>query len=655
MARLPEPGESDWGEILNEFLLVEHSADGTLRTSGTLASTRITNALQHGEVLINAKDYGAVGNGTADDTAAIRSAVAAAATSLGTVLLTGNHFVTGTITIPEGVVVQGAGGIVKVSVAAGCNFAVFRIDGTRGEVRDLRIVKASGAVAGANGYGVLVAGNSTGVRIANVTADGMSVGFIASGILGTVAGTVKQVVFERCRALNSNVFGFQADDTNGLELVHCSSTVSGLDGAKLRKKTYNVTVTGGYYTGAVAGDGMDCFAGGDTFTIQGTVFADNGHNGLVVKNDTLTRDDPASYGYVRAVNVTGLIATGNKGSGIACHRGSGNDTTISLVNGVNFSSCQLNGNGNYGLYLNARNVTVSGITARRNGMDGIYLEPACRDVDLIGCHVAGNSIGNPYTAVSSRDGFHIDGRRIRIIGGSSNGSDPDIVLNDADMAAGTKKQRYGLRVEVAATDVDVFGFNAFNNITADVNDLSAGIRKPGPSTGVNYLDAGKYVVPEGVRSTLTLAASVENAVPIWLGNGGTVVRIGCEVITAGSTGSRIVLGLRSSLNHSPGVVIGQATVAGDAIASVEATVSFAVPSAGLYWLTATAQNTGYRLPVIRATTGNLAPVCSASLATAMSASALAGYQTAATVTGALPGTYTVSGKLATAPLIAIRV
>lgn len=39
MARLPVPGSDDgtWGTILNEYLSVEHNADGTLKTGGSLA------------------------------------------------------------------------------------------------------------------------------------------------------------------------------------------------------------------------------------------------------------------------------------------------------------------------------------------------------------------------------------------------------------------------------------------------------------------------------------------------------------------------------------------------------------------------------------------------------------------------------------------
>jgi hypothetical protein len=46
MARLPIPGGDvgTWGDVLNEFLLVEHDADGTLKTSGSLADKQPLDA-----------------------------------------------------------------------------------------------------------------------------------------------------------------------------------------------------------------------------------------------------------------------------------------------------------------------------------------------------------------------------------------------------------------------------------------------------------------------------------------------------------------------------------------------------------------------------------------------------------------------------------
>lgn len=47
MTRLPNPGGDDntWGSILNDFLSVEHNADGTLKADGTLASKVDTSSV----------------------------------------------------------------------------------------------------------------------------------------------------------------------------------------------------------------------------------------------------------------------------------------------------------------------------------------------------------------------------------------------------------------------------------------------------------------------------------------------------------------------------------------------------------------------------------------------------------------------------------
>lgn len=45
MVRLPTPGSDDgtWGDILNEYLLVEHNADGTLKQAGDIAAAQATS------------------------------------------------------------------------------------------------------------------------------------------------------------------------------------------------------------------------------------------------------------------------------------------------------------------------------------------------------------------------------------------------------------------------------------------------------------------------------------------------------------------------------------------------------------------------------------------------------------------------------------
>lgn len=124
MARLPEPGKDagNWGNILNTYLDVAHQADGSLKTisqsgvanltsdlaakytkpGGGIPSTDLTsavqtslsrsdNAVQKGEIVFNVKDYGAKGDGSTDDTAAIRNTITAAQNAAG-----------GTIFFPQG-------------------------------------------------------------------------------------------------------------------------------------------------------------------------------------------------------------------------------------------------------------------------------------------------------------------------------------------------------------------------------------------------------------------------------------------------------------------------------------------------------------------------------------------------------------------------
>lgn len=49
MPRLPQPGGDDntWGTILNDFLAIEHNADGSLKTTGTISTKANDTTVVH--------------------------------------------------------------------------------------------------------------------------------------------------------------------------------------------------------------------------------------------------------------------------------------------------------------------------------------------------------------------------------------------------------------------------------------------------------------------------------------------------------------------------------------------------------------------------------------------------------------------------------
>lgn len=130
MSRLPQPGSDNgvWGDVLNDFLMQEHTSSGALkiRSDGTLDAyyqkpssgipktdfaSAVQSTLDTSYPVINVQSYGAKGDGTTDDTAAIQSALNAVPSTGATVVLpAGTYIISSTLSIDkDGTVLTGVG------------------------------------------------------------------------------------------------------------------------------------------------------------------------------------------------------------------------------------------------------------------------------------------------------------------------------------------------------------------------------------------------------------------------------------------------------------------------------------------------------------------------------------------------------------------
>jgi hypothetical protein len=223
MTRLPKPGMDDgrWGAILNSFLAIGHNDDGTLKGVQTAR---------------NVQDFGAVGDGSTDNTSAFSKALASIPSSGGVLYLPPGVYKTSTITLTDrsDVSIIGNGTASVIAPTSGSRGLLLR-GCTRCHLGNLRI---DGSVNGGS-IGIEIAGNLDAklfnLHIGNMTGDAIYV----DG--DNPAGTEIELYNVTCRDNRGYAYHYARTtmvDTGGMYLTNFRAlyNTQGLGGIKIEAR-----------------------------------------------------------------------------------------------------------------------------------------------------------------------------------------------------------------------------------------------------------------------------------------------------------------------------------------------------------------------------------------------------------------------------------
>lgn len=167
--------------------------------------------------------------------------------------------------------------------------------------------------------------------------------------------------------------------------------------------------------------------------------------------------------------------------------------------------------------------------------------------------------------------------------------------------------------------------------------------------------AGVYIQPPSMtESSFAFSDGDARPVPILVPADVTVDRIACEVVSAGTTGSVIRMGIYENANFAPSnLVLDAGTVSGETTGIKTITISQTL-SAGWHWLVAVNQGGASTRASLRYSTDLAVPILSGGTSPVFNTGG--GYASVAgSMTGALADPFVVTGRQQGPPLVALRI
>lgn len=433
---------------------------------------------------VNVLDYGADPTGVADSASAIQRAVNGAQHVY---FPSGTYLVAATITVPSNRVLSGVG--YASCLTANGDYPVITLANADSSIPEnvsleqLRLAHTNTvgpAVLQGSSYGVSLWGHNI------LLVDLWLVDCFSAVVLATEETNYSQDIrLERVYAehsgpsANGAAYGLQVNTVSGIAITDCVWQDAWLDGIKLRKLCTDVRISGGAcirngrgYGYGTSGDGIDMFAGAENVSVDGTVFANNGGNGVVIKtvgnSVSLGYDFNPSWGWMRNISLSNVTCRGNIGHGIAIEGVYNSTSTYSptlvdadednrpRASNIHITDPTIEGNGLMGIFVNGLHCNVDGGTIRNCQREGLTIAENARYVDvrnttILGCSKA--AVGD-YPAVTTQSGA----RFVRFSGLRMNGKDHGDsveIVDDSSYAGLTTYHRNGIEVLAGAEDIEV--------------------------------------------------------------------------------------------------------------------------------------------------------------------------------------------------------